>query len=249
MYDQVIKYDCSWLALIWFNGETKIFGLFIFVGSIFIYIEKSYIKCACCIAQHPRRTLSFSINWYFLEVSSTITNPIYIFSLKLYRFKHLWSLNIFLFQGLVNKYHDASAEQMQALLAIRGDFSPSEAKEVSYHYFKMVLLSGSNWLHVVLFDWFILYQPDGWFGCMVKFSFCFISFFSSNFDVVSGSEGLAPRWRRGRRRNEAICRRHIYATYRILERILRMKVCACFDLSKFVLRFWSLLKHLIDNVL
>uniref|UniRef100_H2Z4Q2 Exocyst complex component Sec6 n=1 Tax=Ciona savignyi TaxID=51511 RepID=H2Z4Q2_CIOSA len=32
--------------------------------------------------------------------------------------------------GLVNKYNDASIEQMQALLAMRGDFSASEAKEV-----------------------------------------------------------------------------------------------------------------------
>ena len=31
----------------------------------------------------------------------------------------------------MNKYQDATAEQMQALLAIRGDFSASEAKEVS----------------------------------------------------------------------------------------------------------------------
>ncbi|XP_076811324.1 exocyst complex component 3-like isoform X1 [Clavelina lepadiformis] len=41
--------------------------------------------------------------------------------------KSMMSLEL---SGLVSKYHDASAEQMQALLAIRGDFSASEGREM-----------------------------------------------------------------------------------------------------------------------
>ena len=33
--------------------------------------------------------------------------------------------------GLVSKYADATAEQLQAMLAVRGDFSTSEAKELT----------------------------------------------------------------------------------------------------------------------
>lgn len=33
-------------------------------------------------------------------------------------------------QGLVSKFPDATVEQLKALLAIRGDFSTNEAKEV-----------------------------------------------------------------------------------------------------------------------